>query len=254
MTSNTKQEFYLDPSALPSVEEAATYVGEQRTYYKRMLKTTENATIRAAYATFIGEHVLKVIFQPRGTEGAMTGEQWANTFGKPSKSLTTGWKVLGHALMVVGLAPDNQTFVRLQKSNAYALTAVRDAVLKDGATEESIAAALAPYADEFGKRISKPTGARPDDGSGTAVSPTGDEENKGQEQGDAVPVSVQFLAAISLIEKVCGDPAIDLDVWAAGADRLTEAITKGNTLRAHAAATPKATPATVAKGKGRKAS
>lgn len=226
MTSKTNESFVLTREGVEAMgaADAGRYVRTQQAYFRETLKRDQNATDRAAYATFIAEHRLGLIFQPRGTEGAITGEAWAERFGKSSKSLTTGWRTLGHALMVVGLDPTGDTYIRMRNSNAYAYAEVKDAVMAEGATEETIVAVLNHYVGADGKRLVKPRAAQP---------PTGDDESgaDGAKQDD-VPVAVQFLAAVTFIEEHSGD--LSLDEWADMTSRIETAISKENTLRAHA--------------------
>lgn len=183
----------ISKSSLPTFAEAKRYVGAQQKFMQETVKRGENATDRAAYATYLAEHVLHVIAQPRNAqpEGHMTGEEWAATFGRQSKSLTTGWRTLGHVLVEVGLSEENATYIRLRNSNAYTDKDVKAACMAEGATEETISAALdAKGITAEGKRAPREKGAKPDEGEGT-----------GAEKGAQVTMPRNNSGLLDLIEK-----------------------------------------------------
>lgn len=118
--------------------------------------TLQNPTDKAAEETYRAEHELHLIYQPPGTPNTITTSQWVEriTGNKhTSKSLVTGWRTLGHALLAVGLDPGGLTYIRLRNSNAYAIGEVKQAVFAKGATEDSICEVLDKYADKEGKRL-----------------------------------------------------------------------------------------------------
>ena len=140
-----------------SLSEVEEYIRVQGDLYDRVTgEWTENVTDRAAYATRAA--MLKgVIGGVVEGKPLLSHEKFVQTyFHRNSKSLAGGWLTLSHALQVVGLAETDPVYVALRNSNAYGYTDVKEAVLAEDATPESIALALAPYANlTTGKRLSK---------------------------------------------------------------------------------------------------
>ena len=121
--------------------------------FGRVMPLTTN---RAAYAT----HAAVTAKLLTGTDGrgesVFSSAQWLARFGMDGKSvsLVSGWKTLGHALVVVGLDETDPVYVALRNSNMFGKGEVKDEVLREGATRESIAEVLSRFANlETGKRL-----------------------------------------------------------------------------------------------------
>lgn len=171
----TSTQFDLTADEIQEMDSAAA-----KQYVKRQFKAVADSTAkiaaekqnnsdRAAYATYLGEHVTHEIFQEKRDDNKFTNEEWAQQFGLQSKSLTTGWRTLGHALVeIYGGDRTNPDYVRMRNSNAYAMKDVKDAVMDSSATPESVVEVLNKFADADGKRIPQKRDAQPDDGEGVS--------------------------------------------------------------------------------------
>lgn len=177
------------------------YIGTQARFMAETDTRVANATDRAAYATHAAYHAGYI----GGSSPVVTSEEYVKQFGKSSKSLVTGWKTLGHALVVVGLDPTDPTGVysRMRNANAYGQKQVKDAVYADGATAESIAEVLDLFVGPDGKRLRKSNGGRPNDGTDTTTT-----------EGD-LPTGkalVEFVAK-QVREFMGSSVALDADDW-----------------------------------------
>lgn len=153
------ERYALDSTTIESMSlsEVEEYIRVQGDLYDRVTgEMTENVTDRAAYATRAAM-LRGIIGGVVEGKPLLSHEKFVqHYFRRNSKSLAGGWLTLSHALQVVGLSETDPVYVALRNSNAYGYTDVKEAVMKDGATVQSIAAALEPYANlTTGKRLSK---------------------------------------------------------------------------------------------------
>lgn len=240
----TETDFHLPVGTVLSAEEAQSFIAAQQVSVKsaetERQRLEQNATDRAAYATWFAEQA-GLIFQPVAQQSSahMTGAEWAASFGYPSKSLTTGWRTLAHALMRMGLDPNGKTYLRLRNSNAYGQTPVRQCILNPKSTEADLLKVLADYADEDGKRIKQP---------GKPNAQTDSEKDEAAKQAKANAAMAQMLlqplegdnphkiamAAVGAIEQVAR--GLDADQWIEVNNRLDAIIKRENDHRSAEAA------------------
>jgi hypothetical protein len=228
MTTNTEK-FVLTHDAIASMalSDVEKYVKDAQVAFQRADRSSANATNRAAYATHAA-FTRGLIANPaiKGRKPEWTQEEFATNFlGRPaSKSLVTGWKTLGHALVEVGLSPESDTYIRLRNSNAYGKAPVKEAIYADGATEESVKEVLDKFVNPDGSRIAQKREANPDKGEV--------ETGEGVLSGKAL---AEYVAERTkdLLSAVRG---LDLDTYGLWETGVREALDAMNTERAEQAA------------------
>jgi hypothetical protein len=110
-----------------------------------------NLTDRAAYATHAA--LIRGLIRSKWSPDPMyTQEEFAALFGLRSKSIVTAWKTLGHALVVVGLDPDGETYLLMRNTNVYGYADVRAAVYALGANDASIREVVDRHVTPDGRR------------------------------------------------------------------------------------------------------
>jgi hypothetical protein len=144
--------------------EVKRFISSTRTSIKAHEDKSQNLTDRAAYATYMAEHVQGIIGKDnKDNPGHMTDQDWAASFDKV-KSITGAWRTLGHVLVELGMSPENETYVRFRKSNIYQTADGKK--VANAATAESIEADLVAFmdgkVDEFGKRVAAKRAANPE--------------------------------------------------------------------------------------------
>lgn len=130
-----------------SVTDLRGYIEVQGVEYLR----GANLTDRAAYATHAAL-IRGLIRSKWAPDPVYTSEEFAALFGLRSKSIVTGWKTLGHALVVVGLDPDGETYLLMRNTNVFGYADVRAAVYAQGATDESIREVVLRHVTPEGRR------------------------------------------------------------------------------------------------------
>ena len=203
--------------------EVTQYISGARRAMQTAEKGRVNATDRAAYATWMAEHVLGVIGQDNkpGKDdidpGWMTDEKWAQTFDKV-KSNAGYWRTLGKVTVTLGLALDNETYIRFRTSNLYQKPDAKAIVNADDTTPENIEERLVAYmadkVDQFGKALPKPRVARPSDGS-TPAKPSTVTEAVDSIEGDDIAKATVLIAALAIVAA-----RLDHEGW----DKVDESI------------------------------
>ena len=206
----------LDAITAMDSAEVAQYITGARVAVKSAESGRLNATDRAAYATWMAEHVQGIIGSDNkpGKDdidpGWMTDEKWALTFDKV-KSNTGYWRTLGRVTVTLGLALDNETYKRFRVSNLYQKPDAKAIVYADDTTPENIEERLVAYmaakVDEFGKAL--PKTRKP----GKAASEKDEKPSTLTEsveaiEGDDVHKAQVLVAALAI---VCG--RLDIDGW-----------------------------------------
>lgn len=205
-----------DISAMDSAE-VNKFIAGARTAMKTAEKGRVNATDRAAYATWMAEHVLGIIGQDNkpGKDdvdpGWITDEAWAATFDKV-KSNAGYWRTLGKVMVTLNLDRENETYIRFRTSNLYQKPDAKAIVNADDTTPENIEERLVAYmadkVDQYGKALKKTRAP------GKTAAEKGEDKAKSLTEsieaipGDDVAKAKVLVAALSI---VCG--RLDVDGW-----------------------------------------
>lgn len=197
---------------------------------------------RAAFLTHAA-YATGILADRGGHKGKhyMTTAAYAQTFGLSSHANVRTWRVLGMALVGVGVDPESDTYRRLQRGNVAQVSEVSEHIMSGTATVESVDAIVADWTDPAtGRRKSKGTGAKPEG------------KGKGKAEGEDIPdvePIVRVLAALKILDDDV--KGLSAEEWADVESRVQKIITREVTVRAKAAAT--ARKATARKATARKA-
>jgi len=212
-----------------SHDDVAAYIKGARRAVRSADTGRENATDRAAYATWLAEHregIIGADNKPGKDDvdpGWMTDEKWADTFDRV-KSNTGYWRTLGRVLMTLGVDKDSSTYMRLRKSNSYQKPECKKVIWAESTTADNavevIDAWLDGKVDEFGKAIPKPRAANPEGQTPRDKTPASVTEAIEAVNGDDAAKAKVLVAALAVLIG-----RLDVDAWQE-VDSAIEALRK----------------------------
>lgn len=181
------------------------YIEGARRAVKSAEKGRLNATDRAAYATYLAEHVQGIIGasnKPGKDDvdpGWMTDEAWAQSFDKV-KSNTGYWRTLGRVLVTLAVDKDSEFYKRLRVSNAYQKPDCKAIINAEDTTAENVEERVSEYLDKhfdkFGQKLPVKRAANPDGQKKAPASITEAVSNIGGSDKNKALVLVAALAEV----------------------------------------------------------